>query len=277
MPGLMPPDENSAVAELETASPRQSSRDKVITVERLAHIVAASQRAERIVVLAHGVFDLVHLGHVRHLEEARRCGNELVVTVTADRFVNKGPGRPAFPEQLRAQMVAALESVDWVAISDYPSAVPVLDALRPNVYVKGSDYADAASDLTGGIVEERRAVESYGGRLVFTAEIAFSSSSLINRYFATEDSPLRSYLEARRAENVLDELIRRFEAVAEFRVVLVGDTIIDEYVYVEPMGKPPKEPIIATLERGREIFPGGVIAVANLLAGFCRHVEVVTA
>lgn len=259
------------------ASACYSSRDKVTTIEALARTLAALRQAGRTVVLAHGVFDLVHLGHVRHLEEARRHGDVLVVTVTTDRFVNKGPGRPAFPDRQRAQMVAALEPVDWVAVSDNRSAVPILHALRPDVYVKGSDYADAARDVTGGIIEERRAVEAHGGRLVFTDDITFSASSLINRYVAAPPPALRSYLDARRGEDVLAELLRLFDAVADFRIVLVGDTILDEYVYVEPMGKPPKEPIIATLRRDREIFAGGVIAAANHVATFCGDVEVVTA
>src|ERR1700731_3726167 len=92
-------------------------RDKVRTVEEIAVIAEHCRAAGKTVVQAHGTFDLLHLGHVRHLEAARRLGDLLVVTVTADRFVNKGPGRPVFSERMRAEMLAALEYVDWVGIN----------------------------------------------------------------------------------------------------------------------------------------------------------------
>ncbi len=261
----------------ETLASRLGTRGKIVPLEALASIAASNRDDGRRVVLAHGVFDLVHLGHVRHLEEARRHGEILIVTVTADRYVNKGPGRPVFSAPLRAQMIAALEPVDWVAISDHPSAEPVVHAVKPDIYVKGSEYANAEDDVTGGIIVERRAVEAHGGRLVFTDDITFSSSSLINRYLGVVDPNLQIYLDAHRSENILGPLVALFEQVVDYKVLLVGDTIIDEYVYVDPLGKSPKENMIATLYREREAFAGGVIAAANHVASICRDVEVVTA
>lgn len=254
----------------------RGSRDKVRSVEALADVIAEAKAAGRVVVHAHGVFDLLHLGHVRHLEEARSHGDMLVVTVTADRFVNKGPGRPVFSGQLRAQMLAALEHVDYVAINEAPTAVTVLEALRPSVYVKGSDYANAEEDVTGGILDERAAVERHGGRLVFTDDITFSSSKLINRYLGVYDSELHAYLEDSRERDPLPRMLELLDRVKDQRVLLVGDTIIDEYRYVTPMAKAPKENIIATLYRDHEVFAGGIAAAANHVAAFCRQVDVVT-
>jgi rfaE bifunctional protein nucleotidyltransferase chain/domain len=255
---------------------RRSSRSKVVSLTALAGIVEAARSKGRVVALAHGVFDLLHLGHVRHLEEARSHGDMLVVTVTADRFVNKGPGRPVFSEQLRAQMLAALEYVDYVAINEAPTAVAVLEKVRPSVYVKGSDYANAAEDITGGIIEERRAVEEHGGRLVFTDDITFSSSQLINRYLGVYDSELQAYLEDARDGGLLPRLLELLERIKDYKVLLVGDAIIDEYRYVAPMAKAPKENIIATLYRDHEVFAGGIAAAANHVAAFCRQVDFVT-
>lgn len=252
------------------------SRHKVRSLEEIAALTAEARGRGRLVALAHGVFDLLHLGHVRHLEEARRHGDMLVVTITADPFVNKGPGRPVFSEHLRAQMVAALEHVDLVAINPAPTAVNVLSTIKPSVYVKGSDYADAAADVTGGIVDERNAVEAHGGRIVFTDDITFSSSSLINRYLGVYDAELQAYLEEAREGDLLPRAIELIESVRDKRVLLVGDTIIDEYRYVMPMAKSPKENMIATLYRDHETFAGGVIAAANHVAAFCDRVEVVT-
>src|SRR6202012_1273639 len=123
-------------------------RDKVRTVAELAAIVEQLRSSGKKVVQAHGTFDLLHVGHVRHLEAARELGDILVVTLTADRFVNKGPGRPVFGEALRAEMLANLQYVDWVGINDSPDAIPALESLRPDIYVKGSDYQDPQGDVT---------------------------------------------------------------------------------------------------------------------------------
>lgn len=257
-------------------TPLRGVRDKVRSVEALAGVIAAAKAEGRVVVHAHGVFDLLHLGHVRHLEEARSHGDMLVVTVTADRFVNKGPGRPVFSGQLRVQMLAALEHVDFVAINEAATAVAALEVLRPSIYVKGSDYANAEEDVTGGIIEERATVERHGGRLVFTDDITFSSSKLINRYLGVYDSELHAYLEDVRERDPLPRLLELLDRVKDHRVLLVGDTIIDEYRYVTPMAKAPKENIIATLYSDHEVFAGGIAAAANHVAAFCRQVDVIT-
>src|ERR1700722_18181016 len=125
--------------------------DKVRTIQEIAAITQQLRRAGKSVVQAHGTFDLLHLGHVRHLESARALGDVLVVTLTADRFVNKGPGRPVFGEELRAEMLANLQYVDWVGINDSPDAIAALESIRPDIYVKGSDYQDPQGDVTGKI------------------------------------------------------------------------------------------------------------------------------
>lgn len=267
---------NAHVAQAPNERARHA-RYKVKSLHDLGEIAAATRAAGRSVVLAHGVFDLVHMGHVRHLEAAHREGDVLIVTLTGDAFVNKGPGRPIFPELMRAEMLGALEYVDWVGINHATTAENVLDVVKPDVYVKGSDYENPEDDVSGQIIQERNTVEKHGGKLVFTKDITFSSSSLINKYLNVYDPPLRDFLDRMRNESGLDGLLKLIDAVKNYRVVLVGDTIIDEYQYVRPMGKAAKENIIASQFESREVFSGGVIAAANHVASFCREVEIVTA
>lgn len=244
----------------------------------MAPIVARLREDGKSVVHAHGVFDVLHIGHVRHLEEAARLGDTLIVTITADRHVNKGPGRPVFNEHLRAEMLAALEYVDWVGVNQDPDAVVLLNTLKPSVYVKGPDYARPEDDVTGKIAMEREAVEAHGGRIAITSDtIVFSSSNLINQHFSIYERPVREYLDNMRKTDGLEKILEYLDAIKDFRVLLVGDTIIDDYQYVEPMGKSPKESLVATKYIDRELFAGGVIAASNHVAGFCREVEVVTA
>jgi rfaE bifunctional protein nucleotidyltransferase chain/domain len=252
------------------------ARLKIKSLEELAGEAEKSRRAGLRVVLAHGTFDLLHLGHVRYFEEARQQGDVLMVTITADQYVNKGPSRPYFPHELRAEMVGALTCVDGVAVNHAPTAVNVIEAIKPDVYVKGPDYRDASADVTGKILDEQSAVEAYGGRIHFTDNITFSSSTLINRYLATPNSELRSYLDSARERDFERRVPKMIDAISNLKVLMVGETIVDEYVYVSPLGKPPKENVLASLHRGKELFAGGVIAAANHAANFCGHVEVFT-
>jgi len=251
-------------------------KNKLKDIAGLGDVARTLQAGGKTVVLAHGTFDLMHLGHVRHLEAARKEGDVLIVTVTADPFVNKGPGRPIFSHFMRAEMLGSLECVDYVGVNEAATAENVLETVRPDVYVKGSDYANDDDDVTGGIVSERRAVEKHGGRLVFTNEVTFSSSSLANRHLDIYDPPLREFLDRHRQRNSLEELSRLLEGLKDIRVLMVGDIIIDEYRYVLPMGRSSKENMIATLFQGQELFAGGVIAAANHVADFCREVEVLS-
>ena len=249
---------------------------KLMSLDDLERVATEQRTSGETIVLAHGTFDLLHVGHVRHLREAKRHGSVLIVTITADAFVNKGPGRPVFSEQMRAEMLGALEFVDFVGIVNDATAIPAIDSVKPKVYIKGQDYRDAKTDITGGIVGERNAVESHGGRVEFTDEVTYSSSSLINRHLAVFDPTLDEFLETQRSKRTLDELTGLIEKIRDFRVLFIGDAIIDDYNYVSAMGKSPKENIIATLFGDREVFAGGVFAAAKHVANFCREIEVIT-
>lgn len=254
----------------------REARGKVKTLDELGVIAEEARNAGLKIVLAHGVYDLVHMGHVRHLEAARHEGDLLIVTTTTDRYVNKGPGRPIFTDNLRAEMLAALEYVDWVGISDKPSAETVLNIIKPDVYVKGADYENPDNDITGNIVREREVVEKHGGRMVITKDISFSSSELINKYLDVYDKPLGDYLDSHRNSGTVEKIERLVDSVKDYRVLMVGDAIIDEYQYVVAMAKAPKENMIATRSKAGEIFAGGVLAAANHVADFCAEVEIIT-
>src|SRR3984885_7444833 len=251
-------------------------RDKIGTLAEVATVCEQGRRAGQIIGQAHGTFDLLHLGHVRHLETARKLGDMLIVTVTADRFVNKGPGRPVFNAELRAEMLATLEYVDWVAIHDSPDAVSAVEHIRPSIYVKGQDYQNPDGDITGKITLEHDAVEAHGGRIHFPDEVTFSSTELVNRHLNVFEPHIRQHLDTMRQDGGLEEMLELIDSVADYRVLIVGDAIIDEYQYVLPMHKTPKENMIATRYQDRELFAGGVFAAANHVASFCKQVDVIT-
>jgi len=250
--------------------------NKIHPIEELARIIEKLKAQGKTVVHCHGVYDLMHPGHIKHLEAARAQGDVLVVTITQDRHVNKGPGRPVFNEHLRAESIAALACVDHVSINSWATAIETIDLLKPSVYIKGSDYAAPERDITGGILHEREAVERHGGRLHFTDEITFSSTELLNKFFSVFPAKTKDFLEKFKAVHTADGIINSMKDLSSMKVLLVGDTIIDEYHYCRGLGKASKENMICTKYISEERFAGGVLACANHAAGFVKEVKLVT-
>lgn len=249
---------------------------KILDLEQLAQIIRDLKSSGKKIVHCHGVFDLLHIGHIRYFEQARRMGDILVVTVTPDRHVDKGPHRPAFTEDLRAEGVASLSSVDFVAINQWPTAEETLRLLRPDVYVKGSEFKNTASDMTGKIAREEQVVREVGAGLAFTEDIVFSSTNLINRYLSNLPDEINEYLGLFRQRHNLDEILQILDRMASLNVLVVGDTILDEYQYCEAIGKSSKDPVLTVKYQSQDIFAGGVLAVANHVADFAGKVQLVT-
>lgn len=247
------------------------SINKIKSLDKLSETLKKLRQEGKKIVHCHGVFDLLHPGHVKHFEAAKRKGDVLVVTLTKDEYVNKGPGRPVFNHNLRAETIAALQSVDFVAVNDWPTAVETIKKLRPHYYVKGSDYAQKQGDITGKIYEEEEAVRSVGGMLHFTDEISFSSSALINAHFSPLSEEAKNYL-AQFKKKFSEAVVQKaFDSVKNLKILVIGDIIIDEYHYCVGMGKSQKDNIIATRFLNEEVFAGGVLAACNHISGICEN------
>lgn len=252
------------------------SIDKIKSLADVGKLTTAARAAGQRVIHCHGTFDLMHAGHIRHLQHARSLGDMLVVTVTADAFVRKGPGRPVFGDSLRAENLAALACVDWVAISDAETAMPALEHIQPTLYVKGSDYVDASRDVTGNIAREIDAVRRHGGDVYFTDEITFSSTKLLNNHFDVFPPQTREFLDQFKQQCPLDTFLERIKGLSALRVLVIGEAIIDEYHYVSTLGQTGKGNALAVRYQDAERFAGGAIAVANHIAGFAREVTLLT-
>lgn len=254
-----------------------TEENKVVSFQELSEKSKILRKQGKQVVLCHGVFDLLHLGHTRHLQKARQLGDILMVTLTSDPFVNKGPGRPIFSDALRAESLAALACVDFVAVHHGPTAVPIIQALQPHIYVKGQDYKSVEQDISGNISTERRAVEAYGGRIHFTEEITFSSSGLINDHFEAFPPATKEYLQSFKSKYQAEEIISALQSLRQSRVLVLGEAIIDEYSYTTPMGVTGKGVnILAAKFESTEQFAGGSLAIANHLAGFVDQITLLT-
>ena len=153
------------------------ARDKILTRTRATQVLRRAQRRGERVVFTNGCFDLLHVGHVRSLEEARSHGDRLVVAINTDRSVRrlKGPGRPVVGERQRAEVLAGLACVDWVVLFGEETPLRVIRALRPDVLAKGGDWK--RDQIVG-----REDVEGWGGRVVRLRQVpGVRTSAVVER------------------------------------------------------------------------------------------------
>ncbi|MBN1848830.1 MAG: adenylyltransferase/cytidyltransferase family protein [Deltaproteobacteria bacterium] len=249
---------------------------KIKTLDETIALVRSYRVQNKKIVHCHGVFDLLHIGHIRYFEQARCMGDILIVTITPDRYVDKGPHRPAFNEILRAEAVASLSCVDHVAINQWPTAEETLRLLRPDIYVKGAEFKNTASDMTGKMEREEKIVKEIGATLAFTEDIVFSSTNLINRYLSNLPKEINKYLDLFRHRYLHTDLLEILDELSSLNVLVIGDIILDEYQYCDAIGKSSKDPMLALKYQTHDLFAGGVLAIANHIANFADNVELVT-
>lgn len=250
-------------------------RRKVIDLQELTSLLPPLRAGGRKVVLCHGVFDPLHVGHIRQFQQARTLGHILIVTVTPDRFVSRDSQHLTYTEDLRAEAIAALECVDFVAINTWPMAVESIQALRPDVFVKSSESQQ--TDHTGRAISlEEQAVAAIGGKIAFAPELPSSASDLADRHLPVFPKALSDYLAGFASRYGTEQVLRYLDGIRPLKVLIVGETIIDEYHFCEAIGKASKEPTLAVKSLSVEKFAGGVLAAANHLANFCDDVSLLS-
>lgn len=248
---------------------------KIKSLDELSTIIQELKSQGKKIVHCHGVFDLLHPGHIIHFREAKKKGDVLIVTITKDEYVDRGPGKPVFSEQIRAQTIAAIDCVDYVAINKWPTALETIHKLKPDIYVKGSEFADL-KDHTKRIGKEAEAVKEIGGKIDFTEGEVFSSSELLNNYFNVFPAETGEFLRNFKEKYSYEKVIGKLNELRDLKVMVIGDTILDQYHYCTVMDKSSKELLIPVKYIKKETFAGGVLAVANHLASFCNTVHLVS-
>ena len=251
--------------------------NKLLTPESGEEILNGLRASGKTIALCHGVFDLIHPGHIQHFGAAKKTADVLIVSITADKFVNKGPGRPLFDQDVRLASLAALIDIDFVTISHSSTAIDVIDRIKPDFYIKGFDYANETDDVTGMISLERQSVEKYGGKIHFTNELTSSSSALINEFFSKIPEEAQSWLECFRDDFGIEQILGWLDKITKLRVLILGETIIDRYTYCEPLAKSSKDPILAFQKLESDSYMGGVLAIANNCAGWVENVILLSA
>lgn len=226
--------------------------------------------------LCHGVFDLVHLGHIIHFEQAKQMADVLVVSVTASEYVRKGPGRPYFNDDMRMRMLAAIECVDYVMLSEGYTVDDIVECVEPDIYVKGEEYANERKDITGKITEERELVERHGGKIQFTSGQVYSSTKLINTAMAGLSEEVVKYMERLIMRYSMDDIMRYADEASKRKILVIGDIIIDKYSYCNMQGLMSKDMGYSARLNYSEEYYGGAVAVARHLSSFSENVTLMS-
>ena len=232
-----------------------------------------SLRKKKKIVLCHGVFDLLHVGHLNHFEKAKSHGDILVVSITPDKFVNKGPSRPAFEESVRLEMLASLEIVDFVYLNNGPSSANVIKEFKPEVYCKGPDYKDHKKDLTNNIKLELKAIRSVKGKIVYTDGQTFSSGNLINKFSNNLSELTKKNINKIKSKYSFDKIKSIIDSFSKLKVLVIGEVIIDEYIFCDALGKSGKDPILAFKFMKSEKYLGGSGAISRNLLSFSKNIS----
>ncbi len=240
---------------------------KIISKSEVYEIIERKENGEK-VVLCHGVFDLVHPGHIIHFEEAKKMGDILVVSVTAAQYVRKGPDRPYFDDEMRLKFLSAIECIDYVMLSECYTVDDIIEVIEPNLYVKGEEYEQPKDDITGKISEEVALVRRHGGDIAYTTGRVFSSTKLINHALPSLSDDVKHYMMQFNQTYSIKDIKKVVEEMYKLKVLVIGDAIIDEYVYCNIQGLMSKDRGYSARYKYLECYLGGVLAVARHLASF---------
>lgn len=228
------------------------------------------------IALCHGVFDLVHPGHVIHLQQAKQMADILVVSVTTAEYVRKGPGRPYFNDEMRLKVLEALECVDYVMLSEGYTVDDIVECVEPDLYIKGEEYTRENEDITGKIAMERELVERHGGQIAYTTGQVFSSTKLINTVLSGLPKDVIKYMSSFIAKYSMNDIKKYAEAASRLKILVIGDVIIDKYTYCNVQGLMSKDTGYASRLEYSEEYLGGAAAVARHLSSFTENVTLMS-
>lgn len=252
---------------------------KIVSVKKLADIILELKKKKKKIVHCHGTFDLLHSGHINHFREAKKFGDFLVVTVTQNKYVNKGPNRPVLDLNARIDVLSSIKDIDYLAANVFSDATKLIKTLKPNYYCKGKDYKNHNLDVTGGITKEHNAIKSVGGKLVYTESKLFSSSKIINEKNYNLTNEQKKFLDLIKKDKKYSGNQKIFESnntFSDLKILVIGETIIDEYIYCEALGKSGKEPMLVSRELYKERYIGGTAAIARNLSSFTNNITLLT-
>tara|TARA_A100001015_G_scaffold319689_1_gene443408 strand:+ start:1946 stop:3415 length:1470 start_codon:yes stop_codon:yes gene_type:complete len=222
--------------------------------------------------LCHGVFDVLHNGHINHFKDAKKKVDILVVSVTTKKFVNKGPRQPFNNDFQRLNILESIKYIDYVCLNKKKDSKEILKFLKPDIYFKGKDYIK--SDFHGNLKDEIKVLKKNKGKIYLTKTKLQSSTKIFNHSYNWSIDQ-KKYLNKvnKYSWEALQEI---FNLLSKKTVNLIGEPIIDKYEYCDIVGTTTKDPAISVLEKKSISIGGGVIAAAKMASQFCKKVNLIT-
>ncbi len=224
--------------------------------------------------LCHGAFDVLHYGHLEHLREAKNKVDILIVSVTADKFIKKGPLQPYNNEIKRLELIEHIDLVNFVYLDRNECADKVIGNLKPHFYFKGKDYLD--KDITNNLSKEIKILKKNRGKFVITKTELMSSTKIINNKLSFFSKKQKKVIKKLQRLNAFDNILNSFELCKNLEIDIIGDPIIDSYVNCRLVGLTTKDPTISTISEKKFNFAGGVLAVAMMMSKFIKKVNLIT-
>lgn len=224
--------------------------------------------------LCHGAFDILHNGHLEHFNEAKKKVDILVVSITGDKFIQKGPNQPYNNETNRSKFLLNIKNIDYVYIDQNITALDVIKNLKPNFYFKGKDYNE--KDITNNLNKEVMVLKKNRGKLVITSTKLQSSTKILNNLEKSTEEYTDNFLRNISKNKSFEEIFKATEKVKNMEINLIGETIIDNYIFCKMTGLTTKDPAISSVIENIKSIPGGVVAVAKVLSMFAKKINLYT-
>ena len=243
-------------------------KNKLIASNKEIKEIKAYKKKGKKIVLCHGSFDLIHPGHLNHFEEAKKFGDILVVTITADNFIKKNIHSPFYSQDIRINFLKNLKVVDYAFIVNDVDAIPAIETIKPNYYCKGLEYKKI--DKIGNLNKEKKILFKNKGKIKFLGKAVESSSKIISKkLFKFENDELSKYSKEVNF-SILDKVV---EKIKNLKVIVIGETIVDKYTFVKTSGVSPKANTLSCTELEDLSMPGGTLATFRFLSSFIKNIE----
>jgi rfaE bifunctional protein nucleotidyltransferase chain/domain len=226
--------------------------------------------------LCHGVFDVLHYGHIMHFEAAKKRCDFLFVSITEDKFIKKGLNRPIHDHFERVYFLKKLNMIDCAFIAKGDSGINSIDLIKPDIYFKGNDYKNNFLDKTKKIFLEHDAIKKNKGKIIYTNEKHMSSSKIINKmHLALNDNQIDFLKNIKKLIN-FSSLEKSLNKIKKDHVMVVGDLIVDKYIFGNVQGKSGKEPHMVFRKKFEEMYIGGSSIIANHISEFVKKITLVS-
>ncbi len=246
--------------------------NKIISKKQL--ILLRKKNKSKIIGLCHGAFDIVHLGHLNHFNNAKKQCDILVVSITSKRFIKKGPFQPYNNDTDRSEFLKFLKNIDFIFVDKNETAIEVIKNLKPDIYFKGKDYIE--KDITQNLYKEVNILKKFNGKLKITKSELKSSSKIINHNFSSLDFQEIKFLKKVKDSGGLKKINNLFKKLSQKEICIIGDPIIDIYNFCKLSGLTSKDPAISTILEKQKKIAGGVLPIAQIMSKFFKKVNLIT-